>query len=292
MKNNKQSCLFNDELDKVANSNEINDFFKNRALETDIIFEYKNIKLINCDMFNKNGFDSIKSHTIDAVITDFPYGTLNKRNSWDKIIDYEKFWEQIRLKGKTSAPIISTAQMPFTAYLISTNYKDFKYTIVWEKSKATGYLNAKKQPMRAHEDIVIFYKQQCIYNPQMTQGEPYDKGCAVRDTMAYGKQEKAVLVKNDTGLRYPRSVQYFVTAESEGKLHPTQKPIALFEWLIKTYSNELNLILDPCMGSGTTAVACINTNRKFVGFEKDKEYFNIAKQRIKQYIYDQRKRMK
>lgn len=244
------------------------------------IFERDGIKLINCDMFSNDGFDSLKPNSIDAIITDFPYGVLNKRNKWDNVIDYKKFWDITKIIGKDTMPTISTALMSFTAYLISTNYRDFKYTLVWEKSKATGYLNAKKQPLRAHEDIVVFYNKQCTYNPQMTKGEPYNKGCAVRDTLAYGKQEKAVLVKNDTGLRYPRSVQYFVTAESEGKLHPTQKPIALFEWLVKTYTNEKDTVLDPCFGSATTAVACIRTGRKFIGFESNKDYFEIAKNRI------------
>lgn len=265
----------------------VDEYFKNqKCFESDNLFEFGNIKIVCGDMFDDCCFSSLKDNEIDAVITDFPYGTLNKRNKWDKIIDYQKFWLEYYRVCKDTSPLITTAQMPFTAYLINTNYKDFKYTLVWEKSKATGYLNAKKQPMRAHEDIVVFYRKQCKYNPQMLEGKPYNKGCAVRDTLAYGKQEKAVLVKNDSGMRYPRSVQYFVTAESEGKLHPTQKPIALFEWLIKTYSNEGDVILDPCFGSGTTAIACINLNRKFIGFEKDKEYFNVAKKRIKQYLYN------
>ena len=244
-------------------------------------FESENIKIFNCDMFSDEGLYSLKDSSIHAIITDFPYGTLNKRNTWDQVIDYTKFWNEARRIGYENTPVITTAQMPFTAYLVSTNYQDFKYSMVWEKSKATGYLNAKKQPMRAHEDILVFYKKQCKYNPQMTKGEPYNKGCAVRDTLAYAKQEKAVLVKNDTGFRYPRSVQYFVTAEREGKYHPTQKPISLMEWLIKTYSDEGDLILDPCFGSGTTAIACLNTNRKFIGFERDSHYFKIAKDRIK-----------
>lgn len=248
------------------------------------LFEYRGIILIHCNMFSQMGLASIADGSIDAIITDFPYGTLNKRNVWDKVIDYAEFWKEANRINKITAPTISTAQMPFTAYLISTNYEDFKYTIVWEKSKATGYLNAKKQPLRAHEDIVVFYKRQCTYNPQMREGEPYNKGCAVRDTMAYGEQKKAVLVKNDTGLRYPRSVQYFVTAESEGKLHPTQKPVALFEWLIKTYSNKSDIVLDPCMGSATTAIACIKTGRKFIGFESDDKYFQIAKERVKSFL--------
>ncbi|MCF2668859.1 DNA-methyltransferase [Faecalicatena contorta] len=239
-----------------------------------------NIQIINCDMFDECGLSSITDCAIDAIITDFPYGTLNKRNGWDKVIDYEEFWRIVNKKKKENAPVISTAQMPFTAFLVSTNYRDFKYTLVWEKSKATGYLNAKKQPLRAHEDIVVFYKKQCCYNPQMTQGTPYNKGKAIRDTFAYGKQKKAVLVKNDTGMRYPRSVQYFVTAESEGKHHPTQKPIALFEWLIRTYTNPGDLVVDPCMGSGTTALAAIRTGRKFLGYEKEPEYYEKAKARI------------
>ncbi len=254
--------------------------------DNESVFKFKGIKLVNCDMFDDIGLKSIEESSIDAVITDFPYGTLNKRNSWDKVIDYKRFWEEVKRIKKEIAPVISTAQMPFTAYLISTNYDDFKYTLVWEKSKATGYLNAKKQPMRAHEDIVVFYEKQCTYNPQMIEGKPYNKGCAVRDTMAYGKQEKAVLVKNDSGLRYPRSVQYFVTAENEGKLHPTQKPVALLEWLVKTYTNENETVLDPCMGSATTAIACLKTGRNFIGFELKKEYFEVAKTRIKNYLIE------
>ena len=249
-----------------------------------VVREFDDIKIINADMFSNEGLGSIEDASIDAIITDFPYGTLNKRNEWDKIIDYDKFWEEAHRIGKETTPTISTAQMPFTAFLCSTNYKDFKYSLVWEKSKATGYLNAKKQPMRAHEDILVFYKKQCTYNPQMTQGEPYNKGCAVRDTFAYGVQEKAVLVKNDSGLRYPRSVQYFVTAEREGKLHPTQKPLALYEWLIKTYTNEGDIVLDPCMGSGTTAIACLKNGRKFIGIEKDAKFFDVSEQRIKHFL--------
>lgn len=282
MNSYEQLCLFN-KTPSITNNTETNK--KPSFIETDSYFESTGIKLIHCDMFSDAGLYSLRDHSIDSIITDFPYGTLNARNTWDKIIDYEKFWDQFSRICKFNSPMISTAQMPFTAYLISTNYKLFKYTLVWEKSKATGYLNAKKQPMRAHEDIVVFYDKQCTYNPQMTEGKPYNKGCAVRDTMAYGKQEKAVLVKNDSGLRYPRSVQYFVTAENEGKLHPTQKPVALLEWLIKTYSNENDTILDPCMGSATTAIACINTNRKFIGFELDEEYFKIAKNRIKEHLF-------
>lgn len=222
----------------------------------------------------------IEPQSIDLLLTDFPYGTLNKRNTWDIIIDYDKFWKYIDIICKPNAAIISTAQQPFTTKLISTNYSMFKYCWVWEKSKASGYLNSKRMPLKAHEDIVVFYKEPCTYNPQMTEGTPYDKGIAVRDTESYAKQTKAVHVKNEDGLRYPRSVLYFRTAESEGKYHPTQKPIELMEYLIKTYSNEGDVILDPCMGSGTTGVACKNLNRNFIGIELVEQYFNTAKTRI------------
>lgn len=236
------------------------------------------MRLFCDDMFNTLG--KIEPQSVDLLLTDFPYGTLNKRNEWDTIIDYPAFWGYVDIICKPTCAIISTAAQPFTSVLISSNYRDFKYTMVWEKSKATGYLNAKKQPLRAHEDIVVFYKKQPTYNPQMRQGDPYDKGKAVRDTESYGVQTKEVHVKNDTGLRYPRSVLYFKTAESEGKYHPTQKPIALYEYLIRTYSNEGDTILDPCMGSGTTGVACMNTNRNFIGIERDDKYFKTAQNRI------------
>lgn len=236
--------------------------------------------LYNDDMFNV--LDKLEPKSVDLLLTDFPYGTLNKsRNQWDVIIDYEKFWKHIDIICKPNAAIISTASQPFTSFLISSNYDMFKYCLVWEKSKSTGYLNAKKQPLRAHEDIVVFYKKQPTYNPQMTKGDPYDKGKAVRDATQYGTQTKAVHVKNEDGTRYPRSVLYFKTAEFEGKLHPTQKPIALYDYLIKTYSNENDVVLDPCMGSGTTGVAAINNHRNFIGIERDKTFYDIASNRLK-----------
>ena len=234
--------------------------------------------LYNDDMFNV--FKELDDNSVDLLLTDFPYGTLNKRNKWDTIIDYDLFWKEAYRICKINAAIVSTAAQPFTSVLISSNYKDFKYTWVWEKSKASNYLNSKKQPLRAHEDIVVFYRKQCTYNPQMVAGDPYDKGTAVRDTEAYGVQTKAIHVASEDGMRYPRSVQYFKTAESEGKYHPTQKPLRLMEYLVKTYSNPGNVVLDPCMGSGSTGIACINTDRQFIGIEKDPDYFNLATKRI------------
>jgi site-specific DNA-methyltransferase (adenine-specific) len=225
-------------------------------------------------------FDKLEPNSIDLLLTDFPYGVLNSRNEWDKVIDYDLFWKYSEVVCKSTTPIISTASQPFTSKLISTNYPMFSYCWVWEKSKSTGYLNSKKMPLKAHEDIVVFYNKLPVYNPQKTKGSPYDKGTAVRDTEAYGKQIKPIEVKNDDGSRYPRSVIYFKTAESEGKFHPTQKPIALMEYLIKTYSNVGDTILDPCMGSGTTGVACGRNERNFIGIEMDKKYYSVAEKRI------------
>ncbi len=222
----------------------------------------------------------LKTNSVDLILTDFPYGVLNSRSKWDVVPDLTKIWEQFDRVGKKNAAVVTTGKQPFTSQLIMSNPKDFRYTLVWEKSKATGYLNSKKMPLVAHEDIVVFYKKLPTYNPQMTQGTPYNKGTAVRDTESYAIQTKAIEVKNDSGLRYPRSVQYFRTAESEGKLHPTQKPIALFEWLVKTYSNKRDVVLDPFMGSGSTGVACFNTERNFIGIDADDKYFGVANVRL------------
>lgn len=240
--------------------------------------------MLNIDLFNGDCLvesNKIQDKSVDLILTDLPYGVLNKRAMWDVIIPFDEMWKMVDRILKPNGAFITTSKQPFTSQLITSNVRDFRYTLVWEKSKSTGYLNSKRMPLVAHEDIIVFYKKLPTYNPQMTKGTPYDKGKAVRDTQSYGKQTKSIHVKNEKGLRYPRSVQYFVTAESEGGFHPTQKPIKLFEWLIKTYSNEGDIVCDVTMGSGTTGVAAINTNRNFIGIEKDEKYFEVAKDRIK-----------
>lgn len=224
----------------------------------------------------------IADNSVDMILCDLPYGTTQCK--WDTVLPLEDLWKEYHRICKPNAAIVLTAAQPFTSALIMSNPKYFKYNWVWEKSKATGYLNAKKMPLRAHEDVCIFYKKPPVYNPQMVEGTPYNKGSAHRPTDVYGSQRET-LVKNDSGLRYPRTVQYFKTAESEGKvLHPTQKPLALFEYLIRTYSNEGDLILDNCIGCGTTAVACINTNRDYIGIELEEKYYNITLERIQKAL--------
>ena len=235
---------------------------------------------------------SIPDGSVDMVLCDLPYGTT--QNKWDFVIPFEPLWEQYRRVIKDNGAIVLTSQGIFTARLILSNEEWFKYKIVWIKSKSTNFLNAKKQPLRKHEDICVFYKKQPTYNPQMTPGESYDKGIRKDQfTGSYG-DFKPYHVKSD-GMRYPNDVVfydeddfddcvYFKTAESEGPVyHPTQKPVELGRYLIKTFTNEGDIVLDNAMGSGSTGVACVNTNRNFIGIEKDDKYFEIAKKRIEQY---------
>jgi len=220
--------------------------------------------------------NEIDHNTVDLLYCDLPYGTTQCK--WDTVIDLDKWWALVWKVCKPNAAVVLHSAQPFTATLVNSQIKYFKYDWVWEKSKATNYLNAKKQPLRAHESICVFYKKPPVYNPQMTQGTAYNKGTAKRETDVYGKQV-AVEVKSE-GQRYPRSVQYFVTAESEGKLHPTQKPIALAEYIIKTYTNEGDVMCDPTMGSATACLAARNLNRDYIGIELEEEYFFIAEQRL------------
>lgn len=223
----------------------------------------------------------LPDHSIDMVFCDLPYGTT--KCSWDSIIDLESLWKQYDRVVKNNGAIILTASQPFTTTLIMSNIKYFKYCWVWEKSKATGYLNAKKMPLKSHEDVCVFYQDLPTYNPQMVNGIPYHKGTALRPTEVYGKQ-KVTTVKNTDGLRYPRTNLYFKTAESEGKvIHPTQKPVSLVKYFVKTYSNVGETILDNCMGSGTTAIACINTGRNYIGFELDKKCYDLSIDRINKH---------
>lgn len=219
----------------------------------------------------------IPDGSVDMILCDLPYGTTACK--WDTVIPFEPLWEQYKRLIKKNGAIVLFGSQPFTSALVMSNPKWFKYQWVWEKSKASGYLNAKIMPMMAHEDILVFGEGRVTYNPSMVKGEPYNKGTAHRPTEVYGKQV-ATTVKSDSGDRYPRSVAYFVTAEREGKLHPTQKPVALLEYLIKTYTNPNEVVLDNTMGSGTTGVACENTNRGFIGIERDEKYFDIAEKRI------------
>ena len=224
---------------------------------------------------------TIPSGSVDMVMCDLPSGTT--QNKWDSVIPLEPLWLEYRRVCKPSAAIVLTASQPFTSALVMSNLTAFKYDWCWRKPKGTGHLNAKKQPMRDKEDVLVFYREQCTYNPQFTTGTPYknkagkDHSATTSMTGSYGAYTN--YREDNEGKRYPKQVIEFGVVE-RGTLHPTQKPVALMEYLIKTYTNEGETVLDNTMGSGTTGVACGNTGRRFIGIERDLAYFNIALDRI------------
>ena len=212
--------------------------------------------------------------SVDMVLCDLPYGTT--QNKWDAVIPFDQLWAEYRRVCRGA--IVLTAAQPFTSALVMSNPGLFKYQWVWEKSVATNFLNAKKQPLRNHEDVLVFYAEQPTYNPQMVPGERKTSRRVGTKTANYGKADKETFY--DSTERYPLSVQRFGSRIDGAALHPTQKPVALMEYLIRTYTNEGDTVLDNTMGSGTTGVACANTGREFIGIERDPEYFRIASERI------------
>ncbi|MGG6555448.1 UNVERIFIED_CONTAM: site-specific DNA-methyltransferase [Blautia caecimuris] len=225
--------------------------------------------------------DNIDDKSIDCIITDLPYQQTS-RNKWDVIIPFELLWKQYKRIVKDSAAIILFGNGMFTADLMTSNRDMWRYNLIWEKTQPTGFLNARKMPLRNHEDICVFYKKLPTYNPQKTTGHirkvskaEHKIGC--KNTTDYGEHG---LTTYDSTERYPKSVWKFAKDVQKSALHPTQKPLGLLEELIKTYTNENDLILDSCMGSGTTGLACKNLNRRFIGIEKEEKYFKIAKERI------------
>ena len=220
----------------------------------------------------------IPDKSIDMILCDLPYGTT--RNKWDSTIQLDKLWDQYNRIIKTNGVICLFAQTPFDKILGASNIKMLKYEWIWEKDNGTGFLNAKKMPLKIHENILVFYKKPPCYNPQMRTGfKPY-KCTQGRHSSNYGDYKQGHITESN-GERYPIDVIKF---GRECGLHPTQKPVALLEYLIKTYTNEGDTVLDNCMGSGSTGVASINTNRNFIGIELDENYFNIAKERINNIV--------
>ena len=217
---------------------------------------------------------NITEKSIDMILCDLPYGTT--KNKWDSVINLEKLWCQYERVIKDNGAIILFSQMPFTAELTHSNLKLFKYEWIWKKDNGTGFLNAKKMPLKIHENILVFCKKTPIYNPQMRKGFKSYCQKSGRGSSNYGKQIQ--VITNNNGDRYP--IDIIEVKRDKEKLHPTQKPVLLLEYLIKTYTNEGDWVLDNCMGSGSTGVACRNTNRNFIGIELDEKYFNISKERI------------
>lgn len=226
---------------------------------------------------------NIPDKSVDMILCDLPFGTT--KNKWDLIIPLDKLWTEYRRIIKDDGAIVLFAQTPFDKVLGVSNLKMLRYEWIWEKTLATGHLNAKKMPMKSHENILVFYKKLPTYNPQKTTGhKPVNSYTKHRGAGSnYGKTKTGISGGGSTE-RYPRSVQLFKSDKQKSTLHPTQKPVALLQYLIETYTNKGELVLDNCMGSGSTGIACLNTNRKFIGIEKDAKYFDIACNRIYSHI--------
>ena len=218
---------------------------------------------------------NIPDKSIDMILCDLPYGTTH--NKWDTVIPFDKLWAQYKRIIKDNGAILLFSQMPFGASLIMSNPKMFRYEWIWEKNCPVGFLNAKKMPLRKHENILVFYKHLPTYNPQglIKLDEPIqEEGSANRNGKNYGVADKSFI---RTHKNYPTDI---ITFSKDSGYHPTQKPVDLLEYLIKTYTNEGDVVLDNCMGSGSTGVACKNTNREFIGMELDEKYYKVACERL------------
>lgn len=255
------------------------------------------INLIHGDCLEK--MKDIPDASVNMILCDLPYGVLHKNNphaQWDRIIPFDKLWEQYERIIKDNGAIVLFAQGMFTAKLMMSNPKLWRYNLIWDKQRVTGFLNANRMPMRCHEDICVFYKKLPTYNPQYEKGQPnHSRGNGVHKhtNSCYGKYkedykgrtyESVPRVESTVpaDMKLPRSIISIKKEHESTVFHPTQKAVALLEYLINTYTNEGDLVLDNTMGSGSTGVACVNTNRNFIGIELNDEYFAIADNRIKQ----------
>ena len=231
-------------------------------------------KLYNMDCLI--GMQEIPSGSVDLIICDLPYGTTS--NSWDSVIPFDKLWEQYKRIVKPTAPIVLFGQEPFSTYLRMSNISWFKYDWIWEKEQGANFMLCKYQPYRVHEIISVFSKGSHTYNPQMEKGNPYISG---KGTSGSNFNNVSKVQSVNEGTRYPRSVIKVKTEKSnQMSFHPTQKPLALIAYLIRTYSNPGDTVLDNCMGSATTAVAAIRTGRNWIGYEMNTEFYNRALKRI------------
>lgn len=236
-----------------------------------------------CQLYNQDCLETmqeIETGSIDLLLQDMPYGVT--QNDWDKIPELEIMWKEWLRITKPNGAMVFTAQQPFSTDLICSNRTDFRYDLIWEKSRTTGFLNANRQPMRNHEHILLFYREQPVFNPQKTKGSPNHisngKISSKGANNNYGNFEP--LARYRTEDKFPKSVIFFEQNDPNVIIHPTQKPIDLFRWIINSYSNENDLVFDGYSGSGTTAAACIKEKRRFIGSELSKEYFDKSVERL------------
>jgi site-specific DNA-methyltransferase (adenine-specific) len=220
---------------------------------------------------------------VDAVIADLPYGTT--QNKWDSVLPLGELWKLYWLAAKSDAAIVLTSAQPFTTALISSQIEHFRYGWIWQKSRPTGHMNAKKQPMREHEDVCVFYRDQPTYNPQFTVGKPNHVGSKARVKSPSGNYGKQYEVTEElTTRKYPKTILPFPVVSPTHVVHPTQKPLALMQYMVRTYTDEGQVVLDNTMGSGTTGVAAVSEARRFIGIEIELKYFDIARRRISEAL--------
>lgn len=222
----------------------------------------------------------IPSGSIDMILCDLPFGVTNCK--WDVIIPFDKLWEQYERIIKPNGAIVLTASQPFTSVLTCSNLKLFKYEWIWKKTRPSGSMLCNKQPLKEHESVLIFYKKMGIYNAQMTETKRVVEKQRTVNKGEIVNSQKLTRQFDNKGLAYPRTIFEFANPNNNS-LHPTQKPTELFEYLIKTYTNENDLVLDNCAGSGTTAIACLNTNRNYIVMEKEQKYYDIIQERVKEW---------
>lgn len=239
----------------------------------------QNVQLLQGDCLEL--MKNIPDKSIDMILCDLPYGTTACK--WDSVIPFEPLWQQYKRIIKDNGAIVLFSDEPFTSQLVNSNIKDFRYKWIWNKTRGSNFQNARFMPMKCHEEILVFYKKKPVYNPQFWYSKPYKTTERKRSKQIEGLSggsaaNVCAATISEDGRRYPLSI---LTYARDGKrIHPTQKPVALLEYLIKTYTHEGQVILDNCAGSGSTGVAAVNTGRKFIGMELDDNYFNISKDRI------------
>lgn len=248
------------------------EFFATISKEDDY---YMKLELYHADCLEQMKY--VPDHSIDMIFCDLPYGTT--QNAWDTVIPLEDLWMTYNRIVKENGAIVLTASQPFTSVLVGSNIKQFKFEWIWKKTIGSGQMNIKRQPLKIHESVLVFYKKPPTYNEQKTKGKPYSiirKESSLKES-SYGKQKTHE--KSNDGFRHAQSIIEISNPRIRGG-HPTEKPVSLCEYFIKVYSNEGDTVLDNCMGSGSTGEACVKLNRNFIGIEKEYEYYEMAKKRL------------